>query len=51
MSVNLSGLIALQCDAAVSHVQTVLLFLDDGNGEADHIPSSVSDANRDCRLV
>jgi hypothetical protein len=25
--------------------------LDDGNGEADHIPSSVSDANRDCRLV
>ena len=34
-------LIASQCDPAVSHVQTVLLFLDDGHGEADHIPSSV----------
>lgn len=32
----------LQCAAGVCHVQTVIVFVDDGQDAADHIPSSVS---------
>ena len=32
----------LQCAAGVCHVQTVVVFVDDGQDAADHIPSSVS---------
>jgi hypothetical protein len=34
-------LISIQCNPAVSHVQTVFLFLDDGHNVADHIPPTV----------
>jgi hypothetical protein len=38
---NAHRLISIQCDPAVSHVQPVFLFLDDGHTVTDHIPPTV----------